>query len=320
MSLRQWLWLSLLASFWGGAFILMEIALPVFSPLAIVSSRMTVAAIVLNGVLFSQGQRWPKRPGLWLQCAGLSLLGNLMPFGLVVWGQQYISASLASILIAAAPIFTVVLAVFVLKEQLTLSRLLGALLGFGGVVVLIGPEVLNGFSLQGLGELAILGAAMSYALAGFWGGRFTAIPVKMLSTMTVTMGALIMVSSLLGLAVMPGVDLGAQLLAQPLAEELTGNLMGHSISRWPWAAGLAMVGLGVFSTALAYLIYYRLLGEVGVIKTSLVSFLVPFSALLLGATFLGERLDGPSMLGMVLILSGLAVLDGRLLSRLQRQV
>lgn len=321
MSLRQWLWLSLLASFWGGAFILMEIALPVFSPLAIVSSRMTVAAIVLNGVLFSQGQRWPKRPELWLQCAGLSLLGNLMPFGLVVWGQQYISASLASILIAAAPIFTVVLAVFVLKEQLTLSRLLGALLGFGGVVVLIGPEVLNGFSLQGLGELAILGAAMSYALAGFWGGRFTAVPVKMLSTMTVTMGALIMVSLLLGLAVMPGVDLGAQLLAQPLATGLaTGNLTGPSISRWPWAAGLAMVGLGVFSTALAYLIYYRLLGEVGVVKTSLVSFLVPFSALILGATFLGERLDGPSALGMVLILSGLAVLDGRLLSRLRRQV
>lgn len=323
MSLRQWLWLSLLASFWGGAFILMEIALPVFSPLAIVSSRMTVAAIVLNGVLFSQGKRWPKRPELWLQCAGLSLLGNLMPFGLVVWGQQHISASLASILIAAAPIFTVVLAVFVLKEQLTLSRLLGALLGFGGVVVLIGPKVLNGFSLQGLGELAILGAAMSYALAGFWGGRFTAVPVKMLSTMTVTMGALIMVSSLLGLAIMPGVNLGAQLLAQPLAEGLTGNLTGNltgiSIVDWPWAAGLAMVGLGVFSTALAYLIYYRLLGEVGVVKTSLVSFLVPFSALLLGTTFLGERLDGPSVLGMVLILSGLAVLDGRLLSRLRRQ-
>lgn len=311
MSLRQWLWLGLLAFFWGSAFIFMEIALPAFSPVAIVSSRMAVAALVLNGVLLHHGQRWPKRPALWLQCAGLSLLGNLMPFGLVVWAQQHITASLASILIAAAPIFTVVLAVFIVGERLTLLRLLGVLLGFGGVVVLIGPSVLRGFSLQGAGELAILGAAMSYALAGFWGRRFKAIPVQLLSTMTVTMGALLMGGMLLGLSLMPSVDMTALLLTQPPHSRATGS--------WPWLPGLATVSLGVFSTALAYLIYYRLLAEVGVVKTSLVSFLVPFTALILGVTFLDERLDGAAVVGMVLILSGLAVLDGRLLSRLRKQ-
>lgn len=310
MSLRQWLWLGLLASFWGSAFIFMEIALPAFSPVAIVSSRMMVAAIVLNVVLLSQRQCWPKKPALWLQCAGLSLLGNLMPFGLVVWAQQYISASLASILIAAAPIFTVVLAVYIVGEQLTLPRFLGVLLGFCGVVVLIGPSVLSGFSLQGAGELGILGAAMSYALAGFWGRRFKAIPVQLLSTMTVTMGALMMGLVLLGLSLMPSVDMRTLLLTQPLPE-LTVE--------WPWLPGLATVSLGVFSTALAYLIYYRLLSEVGVVKTSLVSFLVPFISLILGVTFLHERLEAGSILGMALILSGLAVLDGRLLSRLRKQ-
>lgn len=317
MSLRQWLWLGLLASFWGSAFISMEIALPTFSPVAIVSSRMVVAAIVLNGVLLSQGKHWPKKPALWLQCAGLSLLGNLMPFGLIVWAQQYISASLAAILIAASPIFTVVLAVFLVGERLTLPRLLGVLLGFGGVALLIGPSVLRGFSLQGAGELAILGAAMSYALAGFWGRRFKAIPVQLLSTITVTMGALIMVALLLGLSMVSHIDMATLLLTQPLADNgWVGNWRAED---GPWLSVLATISLGVFSTALAYLIYYRLLAEVGVVKTSLVSFLVPFSALILGVTFLGERLDAVAISGMVLILSGLAVLDGRLLSRLRKQ-
>ncbi len=292
MSLRQWLWLSLLASFWGSAFIFMALALSTFSPVTIVMGRMGVAAIVLNGVILKQGRRWPKERSLWLQCAGLSVLNNLLPFGLVVWAQQHISASLASILIAAAPIFTVVLAVFIVGERLTLVRGLGVLLGFGGVVVLIGPNVLRGFSLQGAGELAILGAALSYALAGFWGRRFKAIPAQLVSTMTVTMGAVIMVPLTLA-------------LEWPLALE------------WRWSAGLSVLALGVFSTALAYLIYYRLLAEAGVVKTSLVSFLVPFTALILGAVFLHERLDGTAALGMALILLGLAVLDGRLFNKLR---
>lgn len=292
MSLRQWLWLALLASFWGSAFILMALALPTFSPVTIVMGRMGVAAIVLNGIILKQGRRWPKERSLWLQCAGLSILNNLLPFGLVVWAQQHISASLASILIAAAPIFTVVLAVFIVGERLTPARGLGVLLGFGGVVVLIGPNVLQGFSLQGAGELAILGAALSYALAGFWGRRFKAIPAQLVSTMTVTMGAVIMVPLTLA-------------LEWPLALE------------WRWSAGLSVLALGVFSTALAYLIYYRLLAEAGVVKTSLVSFLVPFTALLLGAVFLHERLNGTAALGMALILLGLAVIDGQLFNQLR---
>ncbi|MEO1394448.1 MAG: DMT family transporter [Cyanobacteria bacterium J06634_5] len=316
MSVRQWLWLTLLATFWGSAFILMAIALPTFPPLVIVTGRMCVAAIVLNGVLITQHLHsqpvrsqsitpqpsqprhhlYPSSLSLWLQCGGLSLLGNLLPFGLVVWAQQHITASLASILIAAAPIFTVVLAVFIAGERLTLVRALGITLGFSGVVVLIGPDVLQGFSLQGAGELAILGAAMSYALSGFWGRRFKHLPPQLVSTMTVTMGSLI-------------------ILPLCLAAIATNRLQITTVSlhSWPLSAIFAVIALGVFSTALAYLIYYRLLAEVGVVKTSLVSFLVPFCALILGTTLLNEQLDAAALLGMALILSGLAVLDGRLL-------
>ncbi|MGB3294434.1 MAG: DMT family transporter [Phormidesmis sp.] len=294
MSLRQWLWLSLLAFLWGSAFILMEVALPTFSPLLIVTGRMSIAAIILNGVLWSQRERWAKMMALprslWLKCGALSLINNLLPFGLVVWGQQYISASLASILISTAPLFTVVLAVFWEKERLTRTSGAGVFLGFSGVVVLIGPEVLRGFDLRGLGEVALLAAALAYSLSGFAGRRFRHVPAQLVSTMTVTMGALIMV---------------------PLA-----LFWGDPAIEWQWPAGLAMLALGVFPTAIAYLIYFYLLAEAGVVKTSLVSFLVPLSALLLGSLFLQERLDGQAITGMTLILSGLVVIDGRLLRRL----
>ena len=300
MSLRQWLLLCVPAFCWGSAFVFMEVALPALSPLMIVMGRMSVAAVFLLAV-----QLWPRQQtkhphfsirkasrSLWLQCAGLSTVGTLVPFGLVVWAQQYITASVAAILISVAPIFTVVLAVFVLKERLTLARGLGALLGFSGVILLIGPSVLQGISLQGAGELAILGAALAYSVAGFWGGRFKHIPPQALSTMTVSTGAVIIV--LLGL--------GTSL-----------RLDWSLVEQWQWQAGLAVLGLGLFSTAIAYLVYFRLLAEVGVVKTSLVSFLVPICTLLLSTTFLGERLETDSIIGMALILLGLAVLDGRVL-------
>ena len=295
MSLRQWLWLSLLAFLWGSAFILMEVALPVFSPVLIVTGRMTVAAVVLNAVLWCQRSRWVKMTtlprSLWLKCGALSLVNNLVPFGLVVWGQQYISASLASILIATAPLFTVLLAVFLEKERLTPARGTGVVLGFAGVIVLIGPEVLHGLDLRGLGEVALLAAALAYSLSGFAGRRFRETPAQLVSTMTVTAGALIMLPI-------------ALFWESPLAIE------------WQWPAGLAILALGVFPTAIAYLIYFYLLAEAGVVKTSLVSFLVPLSALLLASLLLHERLGGPEIAGMALILSGLVVIDGRLFRQL----
>ena len=171
MSVKQWLMLCIPAFLWGSAFVLMEVALPVFSPLMIVAGRMVVAALLLNGVTLSRGQRWPKNRWVWLECAGLSLVSNLLPFGLVVWGQQYIDASLAAILIAAAPVFTVVIVSVFGAERLTAARAFGVVLGFAGVVVLIGPQVLQGFSLEGAGELEMLGAELSYYVSGFWGRR-----------------------------------------------------------------------------------------------------------------------------------------------------
>ncbi|MEL6352666.1 MAG: DMT family transporter [Cyanobacteria bacterium J06627_28] len=313
MSLKHWLLLCLPAFCWGSAFIFMEVALPVFSPLTIVIGRMCVGALVLSGVQFwagkSRGEKaksalqpniepfsiWRAPLSLWVQCAGLGITNTLLPFGLVVWAQQYITASLASILISVAPVFTVVLAVFLLGEKLTFSRFLGALLGFSGVVVLIGPSVLRGMSLQGAGELAILGAALCYSISGFWGRRFKDVPPQALSAMTITTGALII--GVIGV------------LVQTFGE----SPVGANVSV---GAVLAVLGLGVFSTALAYIVYFHLLAEVGVVNTSLVSFLVPLCTLIMSTLFLQERLSSAALCGMALILLGLAVLDGRVLRKL----
>jgi len=303
MTFRQWLLLCVPAFFWGSAFVFMEIALPTFSPILIVMGRMLIAAIALNIVRYLTEQNQKQRShfsiytaplSLWLQCAGLSLTSTLLPFGLVVWGQQYITASLASILISIAPVFTVVLATVLLKEKLTPSRMLGVALGFGGVVTLVGPTVLGGFSLSGLGELSIIGAALSYSIAGFWGNRFRAIPPQAITTMTVTMGAVIILP--LGL-----------FFQRPFTVD------------WSLSPVLAVVGLGVLSTAIAYIAYFHLLSQVGVVNTSLVSFVVPLSTLLLSAIFLKEQLSLGAIAGMTLILTGLAVLDGRLFKSLSKR-
>ncbi|MFK8184662.1 MAG: DMT family transporter [Phormidesmis sp.] len=329
MTLRQWLWLSLLACFWGSAFILMELALPVFAPLTIVASRMCVAAILLNFVVWQQRKRhlltqetFEKDISLltWIKCGGLSLLSNLLPFGLIVWGQQYISASLASILVTASPLFTVLLAVVWKKERMTLSRSLGVLLGFAGVIVLIGPTVLSGFSLTGAGELAVLAAALSYALTGFVGQRFSHLPPLLVSRMTVTMGALMMVPIALIYTAVFSTSVLYSVAAFSASASSPSILSAATGMVWPWPtvkAILALVGLGVFSTGLAYIIYYRLLSEAGVVNTSLVSFLVPLTAVVLSVLFLRERVDGMDLLGMAFILCGLAVLDGRLAHKLK---
>ncbi|MGD1895843.1 MAG: DMT family transporter [Phormidesmis sp.] len=294
MSLQQWLLLCVPAFFWGSAFIFMEIALPTFSPLMIVAGRMGIAAIVLNLIVQFQGKQLPKSATVWAECAALSTVNNLLPFGLVVWGQQHIDASLASILIASAPVFTLVIASAVGKERLTLLRGLGVLLSFSGVVVLIDFQVLRDLDPRGLGELAMLGAALCYSLSGFWGQRFRAIPAEIVSTMTITMGSLIAIPLMLW-------------VETPSRADFEGA--------WSWPAGLSVVALGVFSTALAYVVYFKLLAEIGVVNTSLVSFLVPLSALIMSLTFLNERLSGETIVGMSLILVGLGVLDGRFLKK-----
>ena len=295
MSSRDWLLLLVLSVLWGGSFFFVEVALAELGPLTVVTGRVALAAAALIGMVYLGGGRMPLAPRLWGAFLVMGALNNLIPFSLIAWGQVHIDSGLASILNATTPLFTVVLAHFLTaEERLTPSRLAGVLLGLSGVAVLIGPEALAGLGLAGLGQVAVLAAALSYAFAGIFGRRF-----KGLSPAVAAAGML----SATTVMILPM----ALVVERPWGLSPSGTTWG------------AMLGLALLSTAVAYQIYFRILASAGATNLLLVTFLIPVSALLLGVLVLGERPQWTAFAGMALIFGGLAAVDGRLLARLRRQ-
>ncbi len=296
MGLSEWLLLVTLSVLWGGSFFFVEIALKDLPPLTIVLSRVSFAAIALTAFVFLSGKRMPVTPDVWSKFLLMGALNNLIPFSLIVWGQTHIDSSLAAILNATTPVFAVIMAHFLTQdERLTPNRFTGVLLGLGGVVVLIGPEALQGLSLNSLGQVAILGAACSYACAGIYGHRFKTLPPVIAAAGMLTGTTIMMLPPVL-------------LLEQPW------NLSPSALT---WGA---VLGLSLFSTAIAYLIYFRILAVAGATNLLLVTFLIPVSALALGVFVLGEQLQWTEFVGMILIFAGLAAIDGRLISRIQQSI
>ncbi len=296
MGATEWTLLAILSLLWGGSFFFVEVALGELGPLSVVLGRVGIAAMVLLAVVHFGGKRMPTELGIWAAFLVMGGLNNLIPFTLITWGQTHIESGLASILNATTPLFTVVLAhVLTADERMTPNRVMGVLLGLGGVAVLMGPDGVQGFDIQGMGQVAVLGAALSYALAGLYGRRFremapSVAAAGMLTTTTVVMVPVVMVF-----------------------EPHAGAWPGATV----WGA---LLGLAVLSTALAYLIYFRLLATAGATNLLLVTFLIPVSALALGIGVLGEEPTWTAFAGMALVFLGLAAVDGRLLKRLPKAV
>ena len=294
MGFREWFMIAVLSMIWGGSFFFIEITVREMTPLTIVLCRVGFAAAVLLIYVYLSGQKMPKSPGLWGAFFIMGFLNNLIPFSLIVWGQKHIDSSLASILNATSPIFSVILAHLLTKEErLTRNRITGVLMGWVGVVVLIGSESLKGFGIHVMGQVAVLGAALSYAFAAIYGRRFkevspAVVAAGMLSSSTVMMIPL------------------AFLVEQPLA------LSPGAVT---WAA---LLGLTLISTSLAYIIYFRVLATAGATNILLVTFLIPLSAILLGVLVLGERPGWNAFGGMLFIFAGLIAIDGRLLKKIGR--
>ncbi|MBL4614892.1 MAG: DMT family transporter [Magnetovibrio sp.] len=295
MSMFEWTMLLTLSVLWGGSFFFVGVMVDDLPPFTIVMLRVGLAAVVLHLVLMVRKDPLPGGGKLWGAFLTMGFLNNVVPFCLIVWGQGHIASGLASILNATTPIFAVVVAHFLTTdERLSPARLVGIVAGVCGVGVMIGPEVLAGVGSDVVAQVAILGAALSYAFAGVYGRRFKALGVKPLHTATGQVSASAMMLIPLALWVdrpwtlaMPGLD--------------------------TWAA---LVGLAVLSTALAYILYFRILSTAGATNVLLVTLLVPVSAIMLGVAFLHETLETKSLLGMSLIAIGLAVIDGRILKRI----
>ena len=287
MGPTEWLLLVGLSVPWGGSFFCSEIALAELPPFTVVLGRVGLAAAALAIVVLASGQRPPRSLRLWGAFVAMGVLNNVIPFSLIIWGQTAIAGGLAAILNATTPLFTVVLAhLLTPDERMTPGRLSGVFLGLGGVAVMIGPT-LAGLGVAVVAQLACLAAALSYALAGIFGRRFRGTPP--LITAAGQTGA----STLLILPL-------ALIVDRPWTLPPPGPVT--------WAALIALALLG---TALAYLIYFRVLAVAGATNLLLVTFLIPVSALVLGIAILGERPAPGHIAGMALIALGLAAIDGR---------
>jgi drug/metabolite transporter (DMT)-like permease len=291
MSLRDWMLIVLLSLVWGGSFFFAEIALLAFGPLSVVALRVSIAAAILLIIMRLRGIPVPSGSEAWTGLAIMGLINNVVPFSLIVWGQVHVTSSVASIFNATTPLFTVVVAHFLTSdEKMTAPKLAGVLLGVAGVATMSGGTALTGFDMANIGQFAILGAALSYALASIWGRRLRGLPP---------------------LAAAAGMLLASSVVMVPLA----------MIAEAPLAASpstgivLAVIGLAAVSTSFAYLIYFRLLASAGSTNLMLVTLLIPVSAMSLGIAFLGERPGITAFLGMGLIFAGLACVDGRLFRR-----
>jgi len=296
MKPSEWAMLVLLSVFWGGSFFFVKIALRGFQPFAIVFLRVILAAIILIGVVYLGGRRLPSEPKVWAAYLVMGVLNNAIPFSLIVWGQTRVESGVASILNATTPIFTVLLAhLMTSDERLTIRKILGICLGLLGVYILLQPELKNGFTWRGLGQVAVLGAAVSYSLAGIFGKRFKK------TSPVVNAAGMLMCSSVVMLPLV--LMIGALGSSHPSA-----------------AAAAAVVGLATVSTALAYLLYFRILAAAGATNVLLVTFLIPVSALLLGVGVLGEVIHLLEYAGMGCIFLGLMVIDGRVLNGIKNRV
>lgn len=287
MGRRDWGLLLFLSLLWGGSFFCVELALAGgLGAMPLVWLRVTLAAGVLALVLWATGRPFPRGRAVWGAIVVMGLLNNAGPFTLFALAQGQIGGGLAAILNAMTPILTVLaLAGLAGERRPGAGRIVGVVAGFLGVLVMMGGGVTGGVLWA---KVACLGAAGCYALASVWGRRFRALGVDPLAV------AFGQCAAAAGLLLVPAVA--------------SGGAAWRAAGADVWAA---VGALAVLSTALAYVIFFRLLRDAGAVNVALVTFLIPVSAVILGAVFLGERLEARHLAGAGLIALGLVALDGR---------
>ncbi len=293
MSLKNWGLLFLLALLWGGSFFFYKILVAVLPPVTVVLGRVGIAAVALNLWLIAAGTPMPLDGKLWARFLVLGLLNNVIPYILIAWGETRITSGMASILNATTPIFMVIVAhLLTHDEKLSAAKTIGIGFGFAGTAILIGPDVFDGGS-ELWGELAVVAASCVYAFAAINSRAFRGLPPLHAAAGQCTGGALI-------------------LLPLSLIVDRPWTLPMPGAGTWA-----SLLTIAIVNTAIAYWVYYKILGTVGVTYISLVTFLIPVMALLLGVLLLDEGITAQALLGMAVIAAGLAAIDGLAFSLLR---
>jgi len=295
MDIKSTFMLVGLAAVWGGSFFFAEIALREVPPLTITLHRVFWAVPILAFIVRMKGIIVPRSMRVWGAYLVMGALNNAIPFSLIFWGQTQIESGLASILNGTTAMFGAVVAGLVLADEpLTAKKIVGATLGIVGVAFIMGPGVLTDFNPSNLAQLAIIGAALSYAFASVWGKTTLAGHPPLMNAL--------------------GMLTGSTLLMIPIVLVFDG-VPEITLSAGVWGA---LLGVAALSTALAYFLYFAILAKAGAANLMLVTLLIPPFAIGLGVLFLGERMGLEAWIGFAIIAVGFAVTDGRLFSRFFR--
>ena len=292
ISARSWLSLAVLALIWGGSFLSIRVALEEVGVLTIVAFRVGLAAAALWAWVLIRGLPVPRNLGWFGACLFLGLFNNILPFCLIVWGQTHIPSGLAGILMASNVIFSVGLAALIFRdERLTARKSIGVALGLTGVALTVGPGLVTALDLTSLGQLAVLGASLCYAVSSIFSRKHLAlVRPEVVAAGMLTVSSLAMI---------------------PLAVWVEG---APHLTYLPRTWG-ALLYISVLSTALAYILFYRVLQTAGAGNVSLVTLMIAPVAVVLGAISYGEALAPHAYLGLGFLALGMIVIDGRLLAR-----
>ncbi|WP_341212044.1 DMT family transporter [uncultured Limimaricola sp.] len=283
----NWLSILLLGLIWGGTFAVVRLALDGYGPVTVACARTALGAMAMLGLMRVMQRRVPPlTPRLTGYLMAIGLLSTALPFLLLSWGQQYVPSAFAGISMAALPLFVLPLAAVFSDEPFRWRGAVGVGVGFLGALVLIGPGVLApGAGLSAWGQMACLAAALSYAVASILTRRCPPIDGIVLTALSLTLGAVVLVPMML----------------------LTEGLPG-----WTGAVpGAALVFLGLLPTALAALIRVTVIRSAGSVFMTLVNYQVPVWSMAIGALGLGEALPWRFFAALALILTGLGISQGR---------
>lgn len=285
-SRSDWIIFGALGFFWGSSYLFIKIGVETLTPFTLIAGRLAVGCALLAVVLFAAREPLPRDRRVYGHLVMMGILNIAIPFSLITWGEQSIDSALASIITASVPLFTIVIAsVVLIEEPITLNRLVGLLVGFGGVVLLTTPSLGTGAGGSLTGDLAMIGASISYAAGNVYARHNVRGLRPMVQAFFQVFFALVIILIL------------AFTVERPLSLSWTGSAI------------FAVVWLGLLGSGLAYLCFFRLLARWGSTRSSMVAYLLPVVGIALGFLVLHETIDIRVLLGAALIVGGVALVN-----------
>lgn len=273
--------LLILGTLWGSSYLFIKVTVAEVPALTLVAGRLTLATIVMWVLLRIWGFSMPRSRRMWSHYAVMGFLNAALPYSLISWGEQYIPSGLASLLQATTPIFTVILAQFLTKdERVTVAKIIGLVIGFVGVGILMLPDLRQGLQANLLGQLAIVGSSLCYAKTAIYArNRLRGQSPLISATGQLTMGTVLMLPASL-------------LIDRPF--DLSPSL--PALASW--------LGLAILGTVVAYVVYFTIIERTSATFVTMVTYIIPFNGLMLGALVLNEQLNVTVLGSLVLILLG----------------